>query len=250
MFYPFCRPDEHAEGKPAIAGQAFGGDDNDDDDDDVYDDDDEWEDEEGVDAQSEAKEDPGAKPLFLERSFRESFASVNSVLSTITGGSKTRHPDVATGIGSSMMVTDGGSGTAAPQERRRDPWSVRGSVRAQPVEARTHYSRASSVSPAQFPPSSSAIGRRQETDRGPPGTMETAFSLMSGGEGGGSGHVDVGIGASTAAGEARWGQRGVDTGGEMSADVSGLLQRYSEMMLQVVQVMSQRSCPLTRFKLV
>lgn len=216
-----------------------------------YEDDEEWEDEpdpevaaEEVSRRRTGRRERGGEeqrerggenlgPFFsLELSFRESFASVNDVLSVIASGSGTSEGNTA--ASSTSLKTFRGSGGAGGggSNRRRDPDSS-SSLRD---EDEQHVSPGGSAVSPLPPPFRRAQSRR--TAGGDDGVSE----LVAGGS------IEVfpsttpgeGIGTAAGAGSAATGVAGgfgVGFGGEeMPAEMSGMLQRYSEMMVKVVQV--------------
>lgn len=207
-------------------------------------------------------------PSSLERSFRESFASVNNVLSAIAGrkaasalppasasSTKDGTPtsvfnDVLSGHGRRTTTTTTTSSTATAATTRPTPQAGRPETRGT-----AYYSSAESASPASpaplslrfSPPYSSKRGRRGESESGSlsaaAGETDAAFSsrLALGSSATESPGRDEAFAAAAAKAGAETGPGrgdGAAAGGEveMPPEMSGMLQRYSEMMLRVVQV--------------
>lgn len=218
-------------GAAAVGGGSEGAED--------YEDDDEWEDEDdqedeedGTDAAGSGARRGGGRagrgisgPLSLEKSFRLSFASVNGVLSAIAGKPS----------GGSFVVDgmDGAGGNMELQGGRRVARSYTSST-GQEVGGDAAGISSLSASPdhVSLPPGSPFRQAQQsrETTISGNSLSGSAFRLTPG-KGGEAGTgvaaaVEVAGGVGGSAGE----------GEQMSAEMSGMLQRYSEMMLRVVQV--------------
>ena len=216
---------------------------------DDYEDDEEWEDEEEDDGTyspgTSAAEGGGGErrrrrgeagtsgPLSLERSFREGFASVNGVLSAIAG---------KTGVGGvtfvdSSRIGSGSVGTGSIGDlaaERRDPRSTSASTgEAAGKEAEGASGVSASVGPVLLPPAtpSRQVPRLRGSGSGGNGLPQTAFCLTP--DGGGEGAV-AGSGVGGGLGlDGRADEGGQD---QFPAEMSGMLERYSEMILRVVQV--------------
>lgn len=184
--------------------------------------DDEWESEDETDGSdpdvSEARtggEAGTSGPLSLERSFRERFASVNGVLSAIAAQTSGEAFVDGFRVGAGAGGT-GGNGDFAVGRRDAKPSS---SLPGDTVEEVLADGCSPSASPdlASLPPT---------TPGGGDGLPKTASRLSAGkaGEAATAGGVGGGLG----------GRAGEE--GQMPAEMSGMLQRYSEMMLRVVQV--------------
>lgn len=206
-----------------------------------YDDDNEWEADDEEYAEDEADPDSSAAtrreergerggrgtsgPRSLERSFRESFASVNGVLSAIAGKST---------LGSFIDSARGGAETYGAGGNRDRPVGgrhLRSSKSPGEAEGRGAASIGSlpaSPDPVSLPPTTpfGPVRGSRETASGGKGIADTAFRLTPEecGEDGTAGGAAGGFGGR--AGE----------GGQLPAEMSAMLQRYSEMMLKVVQV--------------
>ena len=220
---------------------------------DEYEDDDEWETEE-EDGQKEEtgdrkdrdssaatcrgerpRETGASDPLSLERSFRESFASVNGVLSAIAGRTAAGITFVDSArVGTGTTGTNGARDIAVVKREWRSSSSAAGE--AVGAEAAMAHSPPASPDPISLP-RTEPVGQQAEQPSAPAsggkeGLSEAAFRLPTGGggEGGAVGGVLGAIGGGRAGEEE-----------QMPAEMSGMLQRYSEMMLRVVQVGATRA---------
>lgn len=197
-----------------------------------------------------------------EKSFRESFASVNDVLSIIADG----ETSAETGRGAPsrsgtsergprlQQQTDGDSSSwfprpSSPSSRKRvTAWGTPDSSVADVTPSTTYASvRGRQSGPGATSPEEVPYRRRQQEAAGSSGGVPstTTFASSRGTAAGGtdwSGGSRTSIGGAAAAGAVREGAvtgvRGgfVGSSSEIPAEVSGMLQRYSEMMLRVVQV--------------
>lgn len=165
-------------------------------------------------------------PLSLEKSFRESFASVNGVLSAIAGRT------AGGTIVDSSRVDAGTGGTGGTREvpvgRRERRSSSSSTGEALGAEVARVNTPPASHNPASLPPTKPVGQARQQREpaRGGDGLPDVVFRLTTG-EGGEGGKVGGGVAG---------GVGGAGAEDQMPADMSGMLQRYSEMMLRVVQV--------------
>lgn len=225
------------------------------------DDDDEWEEDEESDGATSGGDGAhhrearggGARELGaseLEVSFRESFASVNGILSSIAGGTSSDARAVSLSFGKCSGCSvrssdrDGGGGSASSSRNLGDS-GTRGtdSLDSSPsvFQAAGRYvgglssSPGSSISPR---PSRSRAAQSHGTATGNGGSERG--SSCGAGEGGGASRTTVPLSPGEE-GESRAAVTAAEIGGgvgeeQMPAEMSGMLQRYSEMMLRVVQV--------------
>ncbi|CAM9529135.1 unnamed protein product [Ectocarpus sp. 12 AP-2014] len=237
-------------------------------DDESYDDDDEWEDEEEVpdedDHHATAENRPGQGwggdrdrlgPLALERSFRESFASVNGILSVMAGtaipAASPASPSLAS-VGGSCSNSSSGSG-AVPGDASNTGSTTSGRLAAMSKHKigteslSSHQSaekdRGGLASPPGLslsflpPPPRRAQARETASPGGSetivgglraviPGTAAEKVEALPVAEAGDKGAGSVGSRSGRALGGAEE---------QLPAEMTGMLHRYSEMMLKVVQ---------------
>lgn len=222
----------------------------------------------------------GGRPSFLEQSFRESFASVNDVLSAIAGRNTT-----ASVLASASSANDGTPTSAFNDIPRRHGARIANTTASttrsttaastttrstsqtgRPETRAGYYSSAESASPVSPAPLSLRFSPPCSSKQGKPesgslsaaaGGTNTAFSSAlalgsSTTESPGRGEIfALATGAATGAAEAETrprrgdGATAADGGEEMPPEMSGMLQRYSEMMLRVVQVRTITSATLS-----
>lgn len=224
-----------------------------------YEDDDEWEDE-GDEGHEEDVTDPDGSasrrgrrggrgaagilsgPLYLERSFREGFASVNGTLSAIAAGTTITPPGGAfvdsSRDGDGAVRTTGGNNVDIAAVGRRGPKpssSLSGEAVGGDVgrEAAGLSSPPASPDPVSTAPSREVHQSRESGGGGSSGNgrLDAAFRLTPD-KGGETATAESG---GTAAGGGLGGRGGRDDE-QLPAEMSGMLERYSEMMLRVVQV--------------
>ncbi|CAB1119878.1 unnamed protein product [Ectocarpus sp. CCAP 1310/34] len=237
-------------------------------DDESYDDDDEWEDEEEVpdedDRHATAENMPGQGqggdrdrlgPLALETSFRESFASVYGILSVMAGKAIPAacliSPSLAS-IGGSCANSSSGSG-AVPGDASNTGSTTSGRLAAMSKHkigtesSSSHQSaerdRGGLASPPGLslsvlpPPSRRALARETASPGGSetivggvraviPGTAAEKVEALPAAEAGDKGAGSV---------ESRSGRALGGAEEQLPAEMTGMLHRYSEMMLKVVQ---------------
>ncbi|CAM9760576.1 unnamed protein product [Ectocarpus fasciculatus] len=233
-------------------------------DDESYDDDDEWEDEEEVpneDVPHATAENrrggdrDGLGPLALERSFRESFASVNGILSDMVGkaipAASPASPSLAS-LGGSYANSRIGSG-AVPGDASNTGSTTSGRLAAM----RRHKMNSESSSADQSaerdqgglasPPDLSLsslpppLRRAQAREMASPGGSETIVgglrAVMPGTTAEKIEDLPVAEASDKGAGsvESRSGRALGGAEEQLPAEMTGMLHRYSEMMLKVVQ---------------
>lgn len=203
-------------------------------------------------------------PLVWEKSFRESFASVNDVLSVIAD--RETSPQGGDSRGSASGSGDDGRGLrllrqqhtegdsssswaaprpSSPTSRRRvTAWGTPGSSQADVAPSTTYSSARAGQSggPSATSPEGVPSRTRHQGAAGSSGggSVATPFASSRGTAAAAGGTGWSGEGRASIEGAVA----GVGGGGgfvesgrvEVSAEVSGMLQRYSEMMLRVMQV--------------
>lgn len=243
-------------------------------DDESYDDDDEWEDEDEVPdeddphataenrtGQGRGGDRDGLGPLALERSFRESFASVNGILSVMAGkaipAASPASPSLAS-IGGSCANSSSGSG-AVPGAASNTGSTTSGRLAAMSKHkigtesSSSHQSaerdRGGLASPPGLslsflpPPPRRAQAREMASPGGSetivgglraviPGTTAEKVEALPVAEAGDKGAGSV---------ESRSGRALGGAEEQLPAEMTDMLHRYSEMMLKVVQVGDARA---------
>lgn len=218
-----------------------------------YEEDQEWEDEEenegeidrevAAERRTRQRGEQGKRggtvgPVSLEISFRESFASVNDVLSAIASG--TAEGNITTSSTSPSNFRGGGGvdgvtgcGRKRLADRRRDPESS-SSLRGE-AEDDQYVPQGSAVSPLP-PPCRRRQSRKKESRK----TASGGDEVSELGARSSKNDFPVTPGPETGQGSpatAFAGGFGVGSSEEqMPVEMSGMLQRYSEMMVKVVQV--------------
>lgn len=231
-----------------------------------YGDDDEWEDEEEVqdedkhhataESQGRGGDRDGLEPLALERSFRESFASVNGILSVMAGkavpAASPASPSLAS-LGGSCANSSSGS-SAVPGDASNTGSTTSG--RLAPMSKHKINTELSSshqsaerdkgglasppdLSFSSLPPPLRGVQARETAS---PGGSETIVGRLRGVIPGTTAEKiealpvaeadDKGAGSV----ESRSGRGLGGAEEQLPAEMTGMLHRYSEMMLKVVQV--------------